>query len=113
VTYFQDLSRFTYFQDRGPAIVNVGWLDAPHTYSQGDVSPADFAVLAHFALHTWQPAHSMGWHDCSLCGRRPGDGPIQRAIEGQTKILGTDTIFVPDGDRMFAAPTLMDPLAFA
>ena len=105
--YYEDLSRFTYFQDRGPAVVNVGWLEAPHPFPQGKVSREDVAALERLLVQGWQPAKSRGWHDCSLCGRGPEAGPLQRQLDGQMRLLGADILYVPDGDRLYAAPSLI------
>ena len=87
---------------------HVGWLDAPHPFPTGPVSSEDFARLEQLVVHTWLPMWvSHGWHDCSLCGRQQGDGPIMRNIEGENRLLGGGEIYVPDGDLMYSAPTLI------
>ena len=100
MTHFQDLS--------GDVIRHVGWLEAGHAHAQGPVAAGDLALIERLVLHTWRPPFAAnGWHDCSLCGRKPGDGPLRRTIEGQRAILGAWQIYVPDGDVMYEAPTLI------
>ena len=100
MTYFEDLS--------GELIKKVGWLEAPKPFARGEVSPSDVALLERLVVHSWKPPfQANGWHDCSLCGRKEGDGPLTRIIEGQRTLLGVAQIYVPDGELMYEAPTLI------
>jgi hypothetical protein len=107
MSYFADLTRFSYLGDRGPALLNVGWLEAGNPYPQGTVSEADIAALERLASGTWQPIFCRGWHNCSLCGHKPEDEPIVRNIAGESKLLGADNLFIPAGEIMYVAPTLI------
>jgi hypothetical protein len=100
MTHFPDLS--------GDVVRRIGWLEAGHDYARGAVSAGDLALIERLVLHTWKPPFSAnGWHDCSLCGRKPGDGPLRRVIEGREAPLGVWQIYVPDSDLMYEAPTLI------
>ena len=100
MTYFPDLS--------GDAIRRIGWLEAGHAHALGAVTAGDLALIERLVLHTWKPPFTAnGWHDCSLCGRVSGDGPLTRNIEGQSTLLGVWQIYVPDGGIMYEAPTLI------
>ena len=100
MTYFQDLS--------GEVIRHIGWLEAGHDHARGAVTAGDLVLIERLVMHTWKPPFAAnGWHDCSLCGRKPGDGPLRRVIEGSEALLGVWQIYIPDGDIMYEAPTLI------
>jgi hypothetical protein len=104
MTYFADLAPCTYFRGDAAWLLALGWLEADHPYPRGPVSAEDIAALDRLALQTWQPMFAMGWHDCSLCGRTK---PIVGSIGTEQKLLGVDNIFVPQGEVMYVAPTLV------
>ncbi len=100
MTYFEDMS--------GDPIKHVGWLEAGRAYAKGEVPKSDVERLERLTLLTWKPPfRAHGWHDCTLCGRRPADGPMKRTIAGQSVLLGAWEIFVPDGNIMYSTPTLI------
>jgi hypothetical protein len=107
MTYFADLAPCTYFRGDATWLLAVGWLEATHPYPRGPASAEDITALERLALETWQPMFSKGWHDCSLCGKTSEDEPIVRSIGTEQKLLGVDNIFVPQGDVMYVAPTLV------
>ena len=108
MTYFADLESCTYFSDDpAPALRSVGWLEDGHAYTKGAVAPEDVRALERLAVGTWQPMYAAGWHNCSLCGKTDEDDPYFRKIDGEEKLLGVDNIFVPSGDVMYVAPTLI------
>jgi hypothetical protein len=92
----------------GEILKMVGWLDGPQPFSQGTVSAEDIVLLEQLVLHTWKPPFMAGgWHDCTVCPRKPGDGPLYRQIDGNKTMLGAAEIYVPDGDIMYSAPNLI------
>ena len=100
MTHFADLT--------GDPIQHVGWLEAGQPYSRGAATPADVRLLERLVLRTWKPMFgSHGWHDCTLCGRKPADGPIMRNIDGRATLLGGSEIYLPDGEILYSAPTLI------
>ncbi len=107
MSYYPDLSRFSYIEDRGPHILNVGWLEADHDYPTGALPTHVIGALEQLLLHGWQPATAAGWHDCSLCGHGPSDPPIMRELDGKLRLLGVPNLFVPFDDGMFVAPGLV------
>lgn len=107
MTYFADLAPLTYLgRCRGDARA-VGWLEADHDFRRGDVAPAVVTALESLLLHTWAPVETSGWHDCSLCGRQPEDGPITRQIAGSHEVLGVRNLLVPAGQVIYGAPSLI------
>ena len=67
----------------------------------------DIAQLERLILHGWQPVCAAGWHDCSLCGRKPTDGPLMRPIAGEPTMIGAANLFVPASDVLYVAPSLV------
>ncbi len=107
MTYFADLAPCTYFGPDQRILLSVGWLEAGHAYDTGSISRADIASLERLAVSTWQPVRAAGWHNCSLCGKTDEDDPFVRVIQGESKLLGADNIFIPSGNVMYVAPTLI------
>ena len=67
VTWFEDLSPYTYLeQDRGEGMLNVGWLEPGHAYSIGTVPEEATAALATLALDPQR--RTRGFHTCGFCG---------------------------------------------
>ena len=92
----------------GEIMKMVGWLDGPQPFSQGTVSMGDIVLLEQLVVHTWKtPFSAGGWHDCTVCPRKPTDGPIMRDIGGQSTMLGAAEIYVPAGDTLYSAPNLI------
>ncbi|MBW2455213.1 MAG: hypothetical protein JRI68_11915 [Deltaproteobacteria bacterium] len=92
----------------GEIVKMVGWLEADEPFLQGAVPAEDVAKLGQLVIHTWKPPFMAGgWHDCTLCPRKPGDGPIMWDIGGQQTMLGATEIYVPAGEVMFSAPNLI------
>jgi hypothetical protein len=92
----------------GEIVKMVGWLDGPPAFVHGTVSADDIALLEDLVLHTWKPPFmASGWHDCTVCPRKPTDGPFMRDIDGESTLLGATEIYVPDGDIMYSAPNLI------
>ena len=107
MTYFADLAPFTYLGPCSADALAVGWLEADHDYVRGDVPPDVVVALERLFQHAWEPVTAKGWHDCSLCGRQPGDGPITREIAGRRALVGAKNLLVPAGSVMYAAPSLV------
>jgi len=107
VTYFADLAPFTYLgPTKGPALA-VGWLEADHGYERGEVVLGVVEALERLFVHAWEPICAGGWHDCSLCPRKPTDGPITREIAGRRELLGVKNLLLPAGDVIYATPSLV------
>jgi hypothetical protein len=87
MTHFVDLGPWTYFGDRGPRVLAVGWLEAGHPYARASVSGVDVTTLEQLAVNTWQPMFAKGWHNRSLCGKTDEDEPFVRLIGGEHKLL--------------------------
>lgn len=107
MTYFADLAPFTYLGPTRARALAVGWLEADHDYPRGEVGPGAVEALERLFVHAWEPITAGGWHDCSLCPRKPTDGPITRLIAGRRELLGVKNLLLPAGDLIYAAPSLV------
>lgn len=87
--YFPDLSPYTYISIETRS-VNVGWLDAEHSFS---VVTPDEHLIAKLELYCQHPVHqTFGIHLCDLCKNASGFAEI--------RVFGR-------GERTYAAPTLI------
>ncbi|MCA9938301.1 MAG: hypothetical protein KC418_06645 [Anaerolineales bacterium] len=106
MTYFADLSPYTYHaRSQRENTWNVGWLDAAHPFSRGEVSAPFLSQLWAFC---GAPVVQMrGFHTCELCN---ADGLEMLVVQrdGESRRLGAAEIrvFAPDG-RVYAAPDLI------
>ncbi len=92
----------------GEIVKMVGWLDADQPFLKGVLSADDVVLLERLVVHTWKPPlMAGGWHDCTLCPRKPTDGPILWDMDGQERMLGATEIYVPADEVMYSAPNLI------
>jgi hypothetical protein len=66
VTYFVDLSVYSYGGLPEPRVMNVGWLSKDHPFQKGETSEAFRAALEGLCI-TSSIHHFRGWHDCEFC----------------------------------------------
>jgi hypothetical protein len=83
----------------------VGWLEADHPYSQGQVDEATFRKLMELLQDPWQPAVAAGFHSCSLC--RFSGGPRHLKWKGIAVEMGCLNLFLPCENTAFMAPSLI------
>lgn len=94
MTYFEDLSPYTYFHgdEDPPGTVNVGWLAVKHPFATGDTSVEFRAKLA---LLCERPVkQTRGTHECYFC-------------KGRGKPWSSAEMRVSDDERTYAAPLLI------
>jgi len=92
VTFFEDLSPYTYGRLPEPDTVNVGWLSRHRPFPRG---PVPRSVRDRLRLHCRNVPFrfvTKGWHDCEFCGRCRGGCQI-RIVFGRVA---------------YAAPVLVD-----
>jgi hypothetical protein len=110
--YFPDLTTYTYLAEAGqtildnaPSVLNIGWLDDSHTYSQGE-SPDDFiARLWIFCRSTVN--NTRGFHECPFCNVDP---PAYLLVQqGDEQIgMGSGEVWIFGGNgQAYAAPSLI------
>jgi len=106
-TYFDDLSPYVYWSDdrEKPNTVNIGWLDAFHSYSTG---PVDEEVLDKIFELCENPVRATrGFHPCQFCSKYDWSTPLSVEHAGKKVWLGSAEIRVPGRNRVFACPTLI------
>jgi hypothetical protein len=105
VSYFADLSAYSYWPNNSEVALNVGWLDAEHEFTVGTVH-AD-VVPAVLRLVLREPVHrTRGWHRCNLCVEPAY--PVCMTVDGIELALGNGEIrLVGQGGRVYAAPSLI------
>ena len=122
--YFADLSAYSYDLPRSlPDVLNVGWLDAVHSISMGEV-PADFRDQLRLCVKRFRVNQMRGFHACELCPtedlRRARDTTDLRSAlrelsrrqaitaAGEQLELGSAELWLPAGaTAIFAAPNLI------
>ena len=105
MTYFEDLSRCTYFSGH-PELIAIGWLDDKHPYQRGRaIERSVFDALGALLKDPWQPFAMAGVHNCAFCRFSGGCGVVD---VGFSKVyVGATNIFVPFGTAVFVAPSLV------
>jgi hypothetical protein len=106
MTYYPDLAPNDYLLIFGPEVVSIGWLDAEHPYSRGEVSPEHVRALERLLVHGWQPVYVKGWEACPFCGVGE-EQPLFRDVDGERRMVGADNLFVPAGDVLYLAPSMI------
>ena len=105
--YFADLSPYGYFPranaEDQPPVLNVGWLDAEHTYQTGDVPDVFLERLWEYCRIRVEA--TRGLHECELCPKPEPGWQVTRAAE--TLWLGSAEIRVFAEGAVFAAPNLV------
>lgn len=104
MTYFPDLSDYTYLPQRNP-MLTIGWLDRDHAFTTGPVPPQVIAALTTLAAH--QHNITRGVHNCHFCDEEsplklPADVPRGYVSLG----MGEFHVRAPTGIT-YSAPSLV------
>lgn len=105
MAYYPDFARCDYFGKWEDALVAIGWHEAGRPFVTGHVDKVFFDALAHLLVEPWQPAAVAGRQPCGMC--RFTGGPSQMHVNGEVISLGGNSLFVPGGDKIFVAPSLI------
>ena len=101
MTYFEDLSRYSYFRDGGEK--NVGWLDAEKPFEKGKVCPKfikNLEAISRVSVHA-----TRGLYFCNICR---DETFVLHDMNGKKIFLGEAEIRVFSNCGMaFAAPNLL------
>ncbi|WP_456340319.1 DUF7919 family protein [Streptomyces anulatus] len=103
MTYYADLTPYTYDRDyggpgasglwRGVPVLNVGWLGRGRRYSQGAPPPSLTEALQRMA-RTHRAQQTRGFHLCPWCAsrllRRRSDGPWGSA---EMRVMGSGVAY--------------------
>src|SRR5688572_31408576 len=106
MTYYADLTECSYFGAAlQPPPTAVGWLQSGHAFSTG-VAPDEFVTkLAELTAAAWQPLMLPGIHLCDLCPSEHQSATF--VLDGKPIALGCTNVFVPYGDTLYVAPSLV------
>jgi hypothetical protein len=117
VTYYQDLSPLTYFDDSpllGPLsthLVAVGWLHPEYPMSPSEVPPPAALMDKLWALGSnggyWGLFSFLGYHGCGFCPNAPDKTATLVTYKGETRETGAKNIWVPGQGKIFVAPSLV------
>jgi hypothetical protein len=55
------------FQNKGPGLRAIGWLQRDHEYPVGDPGPQAYERLKEYREGSWRPGVFLGGHTCDLC----------------------------------------------
>jgi hypothetical protein len=117
MTWFPDLSPYSYGHGQHPGVVHVGWLDAAHQYPKGKVSPGLLEKMKHLATHPVELYR--GWHYCEICVQ-PADA-AKMFVPNKGRLIDPDCSWMKWADQrksngeirvtfeglIFAAPVLI------
>jgi hypothetical protein len=92
MTYFPDLSPYTYFPAETPGTVNIGWLDRWHAFPTGKTSAKFRAKLERVCQR--RVNQTRGFHSCDFC-RAPNKPHSSAEMRAQGE------------NRTYAAPSLV------
>ena len=104
MTFYYDLAPCPYFGKWEKSLTAVGWLENGYEFVKGAVSEDFFTALVGLCVEPWQPLAVAGRQPCPFCRLTGGPGEL---IYRMTVALGTANLFVPGGERVFVAPTMV------
>jgi hypothetical protein len=87
-----------------PPLTAVGWLEPGFPYQRGEVEDPLVRALVALALAPLPVAATAGVHPCGFCRLSGGCGFRYR---GASVPVGGSNIFVPAGDQLFVAPSMI------
>src|SRR5438270_614579 len=91
VTYFEDLSPYTYLPETAPpgaTVRNVGWLDGEHPFPTGE-PPQGFADKLGVLCADHATAQTRGFHWCDFCLESGEDYEETHPVKGAALTLGS------------------------
>jgi len=97
MSYFVDLTPYTYTPGNDGDVLNVGWLDAAYPFERGETS-AEFRQALRALVERPMLRH-RGFHVCEYCSSEPGSAPAQRG-NGQIRVMGRNGLW-------YAAPAMV------
>ncbi len=107
MTWYPDLGPIDYFPVRDASTLRaVGWLNAEHEFDAGPTTTDDFERLCELFVDPWKPPWSAaGYHQCELCAHTGGPSSIH--FRDHTIHIGLVNLFVPSGELIYVAPSLI------
>jgi hypothetical protein len=119
VTYFPDLSEYSYSKHAAHNTLNVGWLSCDHPFPTGETSRRFRKRLRLLCEHSDPETYTLGFHSCELCPQpeEPGKTLDQDRFEAEQKEWGNKVFALPrssaeirvpgKGTVKYAAPVLI------
>jgi hypothetical protein len=102
MAHYADNTPCDYF---GPyPLMAIGWLEPGQPYDKGALDVAFVRALVALATDPFQPIVFRGGHRCGFCRLSGGSG---FRYENQSVPIGWANLFVPDGERLFVAPSMI------
>lgn len=107
--YFDDMANYRYFlPSEMKGVLTVGWLDSTHAYCTGEVDIVAIDRLRRLICGCYPELkvhvnQIRGQHPCNLSGEY-----VETRCDREQSIgLGSSEIWIPAGDRIFAAPSMI------
>jgi len=106
MSFFADLSKYSYTTVPSEEVVNVGWLGDAHTFEQE--SPTHEFLDALWEYCKISVAATRGLHPCKLCPAADSTQSVVGSRHGERLLLGSAQIRVfGKNKRLYASPTLI------
>lgn len=110
MTFFEDGSAYRYLPEAvGTGAINIGWLDAQHVFTTGEVSTAFVDKLLRLCRSPL--FRTRGFHRCNLCetasARTVASGMTIATDAGEFVVGGAEIRVVAENGRCFAAPDMV------
>ncbi len=110
MTYFPDLSRYTYMERSGMVLgitpLNIGWLGGGEPFPTDTIGWPDQVFLDNLALFEQKEYHvnlTRGWHVCELCEEDEDEEELLKEgklCHDELRVLGLDGV-------VYAAPSML------
>jgi hypothetical protein len=97
MSYFADLTPYTYTPENREGVLNIGWLDAAYPFERGE-TPKEFCEALRDLIEKPILKH-RGFHICQFCSPEPGSSPPQHG-NGQIRVMGQNHFW-------YAAPAMV------
>lgn len=118
MSYYRDLTCHTYsdytwaLTGGVPYIfINIGWLDAAHPYTHGEMAPRDKELLLDmlFEYCRYPVCLYQGSHDCHYCDYQDSKFDIINVLKNRITVpLGNGSIMVQGRNNLvYVAPTMI------
>ncbi|MDF9816428.1 hypothetical protein [Streptomyces sp. SPB162] len=114
MSYFPDLSPYTYWDDQTPSkepvtgvpVVNVGWLDDEHEFTTGE-PPEGLVEALRKAVTDREYRVTRGVHSCDLCRTHWVEADNPQAPDEPILLGMSELRALGANDVLYAAPSLV------